>query len=188
MRRVEALTGVAAEEHVRRQEGAISEIARRLGSQKQNITQKLDSLIEENDAFRKRIERLERSLASGSQDTDLLAGAVSVDGVTVVAKKVDAPSVDSLRYMADAVRKSLDSGVAVLGSVVDGRPFFIALVTKDLNERGVHAGNLLKQVATVAGGGGGGRSDMAQGGGKDAARIDEALAVVEGAVREMLAG
>jgi alanyl-tRNA synthetase len=90
--------------------------------------------------------------------------------------------------MADALRKTLDSGVAVLGSVIDDRPFFVALVTKDLNERGVHAGNLLKQVAAVTGGGGGGRPDMAQGGGKDAARIDEALAVVEGAVREMLAG
>ncbi len=188
MRRVEALTGVAAEEHVRRQEAEISEIARRLGSQKQNIMQKLESLIEENDASRKRIEKLERSLASGSGDADLLSGAASVDGVAVVARKVDAPSVDSLRYMADALRKSLDSGVAVLGSVIDGRPFFIALVTKDLNERGVHAGNLLKQVATVAGGGGGGRPDMAQGGGKDAAKTDEALAVVEGAVREMLAG
>ncbi|MCH7810183.1 MAG: alanine--tRNA ligase, partial [Chloroflexi bacterium] len=188
MRRVEALTGVAAEEHVREQAGAITEIARRLGSQKQNIIQKLESLIQENDASRKRIEKLERSLASGSQDADLLAGAATVDGVAVVARKVDAPSVDSLRYMADALRKSLDSGVAVLGSVIDGRPFFVALVTKDLNERGVHAGNLLKQVATVAGGGGGGRPDMAQGGGKDATKIDEALAVVEGAVREMLAG
>ncbi len=188
MRRVEALTGVAAEEHVRKQTGAITEIARRLGSQKQNIIQKLESLIQENDASRKRIEKLERSLASGSGDADLLAGAASVGGVVVVAKKVDAPSVDSLRYMADALRKSLDSGVAVLGSVIDGKPFFVALVTKDLNERGVHAGNLLKQVATVAGGGGGGRPDMAQGGGKDAAKTDEALAIVEGAVREMLAG
>ena len=95
---------------------------------------------------------------------------------------------DHADVMADALRKSLDSGVAVLGSVIDGKPFFVALVTKDLNERGVHAGNLLKQVASVAGGGGGGRPDMAQGGGKDAAKIDEALAVVEGAVREMLAG
>ncbi len=188
MRRVEALTGVAAEEHVREQAGAITEIASRLGSQKQNIIQKLESLLQENDVSRKRIEKLERSLASGSGDADLFAGAVSVDGVSVVAKKVDAPSVDSLRYMADALRKSLDSGVAVLGSVIDGKPFFVALVTKDLNERGVHAGNLLKQVATVAGGGGGGRPDMAQGGGKDAARTDEALAIVEGAVREMLAG
>ncbi len=188
MRRIEALTGVAAEEHVRRQEGEITEIARRLGSQKQNIIQKLDSLIQENDASRKRIEKLERSLASGSGDADLLAGAATVEGVAVVARKVDAPSVDSLRYMADALRKSLDSGVAVLGSVIDDRPFFVAVVTKDLNERGVHAGNLLKQVATVTGGGGGGRPDMAQGGGKDAAKIDEALAIVEGAVREMLAG
>jgi alanyl-tRNA synthetase len=76
--------------------------------------------------------------------------------------------------------------VAVLGSVIDDKPFFIALVTKDLTGRGVHAGELLKRVATVAGGSGGGRPDMAQGGGKDAAKTDAALAVVEGAVREML--
>jgi alanyl-tRNA synthetase len=116
----------------------------------------------------------------------LLDGAKDVSGVPVIAKRVDAPSVDSLRYMADSLRQSLKSGVAVLGSVIDDRPMFIALVTKDLNEKGVHAGNLLKQVATVAGGGGGGRPDMAQGGGKDPSKTDQALGIVEGAVREML--
>jgi alanyl-tRNA synthetase len=188
MRRIEALSGVAAQSHVREQEEAISAIAGRLGTQKQNIMQKLESLIEEQDSQRKRIEKLERSLASGSSDANLLDGAKDVDGVSVIAKKVDAPSVDSLRYMADSLRQALKSGVAVLGSVIDDRPMFVALVTKDLNERGVHAGNLLKQVATVAGGGGGGRPDMAQGGGKDAAKTDEALGIVEDAVREMLGG
>ncbi|MEX0681899.1 MAG: alanine--tRNA ligase [Dehalococcoidia bacterium] len=188
MRRVEALTGVAAEKHAREQEQAIAEIARRLGAPKRNIMQKIESLIEENDAARKRIEKLERSLASGPKGGDLLEGATSVDGVALVAKRVDAPSVDALRYMADALRQSLDSGVAVLGSLIDEKPFFIAVVTKDLNGRGVHAGNLLKQVATVAGGSGGGRPDMAQGGGKEAGKLEEALAIVPDAVREMLKG
>ncbi|HUF53936.1 MAG TPA: alanine--tRNA ligase [Dehalococcoidia bacterium] len=186
MRRIEALTGVAAQEHVRRQEVELAEIARRLGTPKQNIMQRLESLIEEQDAMRKRIEKLERSLASGSGDGNLMDAAKDVGGVAVIAKRVDAPSVDSLRYMADSLRKSLKSGVAVLGSVIDDRPMFIALVTKDLNEKGVHAGNLLKQVATVTGGSGGGRPDMAQGGGKDASKTDQALGIVEGAVREML--
>jgi alanyl-tRNA synthetase len=73
----------------------------------------------------------------------------------------------------------------VLGSVVDGRPNFLAMVTKDLTPR-VHAGNLIKQVAAVAGGGGGGRPEMAQAGGKDAAKLDEALDVARGLARESL--
>ena len=90
--------------------------------------------------------------------------------------------------MADAVRKSLPSGVAVLGSVIDEKPMFIALVSEDLTSRGLQAGNLLKRVATVTGGSAGGPPDMAQGGGKDPAKLDEALGIVPEAVREMLGG
>jgi alanyl-tRNA synthetase len=111
---------------------------------------------------------------------------VSVDGVRVLAAKVDAPSIDSLRYFADSARKQLESGVAVLASSVDGRPYFVSIVTQDLISRGVHAGDLLRKVASVTGGGGGGRPDMAQGGGKDASKIAEALGIVPDAVREML--
>ena len=75
----------------------------------------------------------------------------------------------------------------MLGSIVDERPFFVAVVTPDVVQRGPKAGDLLKRVATVTGGGGGGRPDMAQGGGKDASKLDEALAIVPDAVREMLA-
>jgi alanyl-tRNA synthetase len=78
------------------------------------------------------------------------------------------------------------SGVAVIGAAVDDKPMFVAIVSKDLVERGLHAGNLLKRVAAAAGGNAGGRPDMAQGGGKDLARLDQALAVVPEAVREML--
>jgi alanyl-tRNA synthetase len=106
--------------------------------------------------------------------------------VQVVAAQVDAPSIESLRYFADSAKKELGSGVAVLASAVDGRPYFVSIVTQDLIPRGLHAGNLLRRVATVAGGGGGGRPDMAQGGGKDASKISDALAVVSDAVREML--
>jgi alanyl-tRNA synthetase len=114
--------------------------------------------------------------------------AVSVDGVQVLATRVDAPSIESLRYFADSARKQIQSGVAVLASAVEGRPFFVSIVTRDLIERGVHAGDLLRRVATVTGGSGGGRPDMAQGGGKDSSKISEALDVVPGAVREMLEG
>ena len=188
IRRIEALTGSGAERHVREQEQMLAEIAHLVGAPRGTLKQKVSALAQENDAQRKRIEKLERSLASGSKNDDLASKAQDVDGVRVLATRVDAPSVDALRFIGDSVRKSMPSAAAVLGSVIDGKPMFIALVTKDLVERGLHAGNLLKRVAAVAGGSAGGRPDMAQGGGKDVAKLDEALAVVPGAVREMLGG
>jgi alanyl-tRNA synthetase len=166
----------------------MNEIARTVGVPRHAVMQKIESLVEEREALRKRIEKLERSLATGSGPDDFLADARQVEGVTVVVRKVDASSVDGLRFMADGARKSLPSGVAVLGTVIDEKPMFIALVTKDLTSRGLHAGNLLKKVATVAGGNAGGRPDMAQGGGKDVSKLDEALGTVPDAVKEMLNG
>ncbi|MBI2913038.1 MAG: alanine--tRNA ligase, partial [Chloroflexi bacterium] len=186
MRRVEALTGRGAEEYVRAQQTVLDAIARRLASPRDGVLTKLDALLAEQEALRKRIERLERSLASAPTTDQLLQRAVDVDGVRVLATTVDAPSLDALRYVGDAVRKGLPSGVAVLGVVIDGRPQFLALVSQDLTQRGLHAGQILKCVASIAGGGGGGRPEMAQGGGKDPTKLEEALAAVPEIVREML--
>ncbi len=188
MRRIEALTGRAADEHIREQANALAEIARKLGAPRGALMAKIDSLVAEQETLRKRVEKLERSLASAPATGKLMDGATSVDGVSVLATEVDAPSMDALRYVSDNLRKELTSGVAVLAAKVDGRPQFVAIVSKDLMERGLHAGKLLKRVATAAGGGGGGRADMAQGGGKDVSKISEALGIVPDAVREMLGG
>jgi alanyl-tRNA synthetase len=186
MRRVEALTGRGAEEFVRSQQSALTEIARSVGAPRDAVTAKVESLVAELDAQKRRIERLERSMASAPTTDQLLDDAVDVDGVRVLAARVDAPSTDALRYMADAARKSISSGVAVLATVIDDRPQFVALVTPDVVKRGPHAGKLLKRVASITGGGGGGRPEMAQGGGKDATKVAEALAAVPDMVREML--
>jgi alanyl-tRNA synthetase len=186
MRRIEALTGAGAERRIREQERMIAEIARKVGGPRDSLMQKVESLLDANDAQRKKIEKLERSLATGGNAADLSSQVQDVDGVSVLAARVDAPSVDALRFIGDSVRKSLLNVAAVLGAVVDDKPMFIAIVPKALVERGLHAGNLLKRVATVAGGNAGGRPDMAQGGGKDVSKLDEALAIVPYAVREML--
>ena len=81
--------------------------------------------------------------------------------------------------MGDWLRERLGSGVIVLGTVVDGRPNLLVMVTPDLTSRGLHAGELVKQAAQVTGGGGGGRPEMAQAGGRDASRLDEALRVAK---------
>ncbi|MCH8814813.1 MAG: alanine--tRNA ligase [Chloroflexi bacterium] len=188
MRRIEALTGRGAAEYVRRRLDDIDEAARRLGAPRDALVAKIESLVAEQDALRKRIEKMERSLASAPTGDQILERATEVEGVKLLVERVDAPSMDALRYMGDAMRKGIGSGVVVLASVVDGRPQFIAIVTPDVIERGPKAGEILKRVAAMTGGGGGGRPDMAQGGGKDASKVDEALAAVSDIVREMLGG
>ena len=108
----------------------------------------------------------------------------TVKGINVVALKVDVPDVAMLREMSDWFRDKLGSAVVVLGTVSDDKPVIIATVTDDLIQRGLHAGKLVKAVAAVVGGGGGGRPNMAQAGGRDPSRLDEALAQVDGLVDE----
>ncbi len=188
MRRIEALSGRGGEEYVRQNLAELDEASRRVGGGRVDLIARIDALVAERDALQKRAERLERSLATAPALDQITDGAIEVDGVKVVASQLDLPSVDALRYSADAVRKSMPSGVAVLGSVIDGRPQFVAIVSPDVIPKGPKAGEILKRVAAVAGGGGGGRPEMAQGGGKDASKIGEALAIVPEAVREMLSG
>jgi alanyl-tRNA synthetase len=85
--------------------------------------------------------------------------------------------------LGDRLRDKLRSGVLVIASEIDTQPALVAMVTKDLVERGVHAGRLIQEIAPIIGGRGGGRPELAQGGGSDASRLDEALAAVEGIVK-----
>jgi len=186
MRRIVALSGRGAEEHVRERLGEIEEALRRLGGARGALLPRLDALVAERDALAKRVERLERSLASAPAVDQIAGAAIDVDGVKVLASQVDLPSTDALRYRLDAVRKTMPSGVAVLGSVIDGRLQFVAIASADAIAMGLRADEILKRVAAVAGGSAGGRAEMAQGGGKDASKIEVALAIVPQAVREML--
>jgi alanyl-tRNA synthetase len=92
---------------------------------------------------------------------------------------VNAADVDTMRQMSDWFRDKLGSSVVMLGAVIDEKPMLVASVTQDLLGRGMHAGNLVRDAAKVIGGGGGGRPNMAQAGGKDPAKLAEALASVQ---------
>nr|NIO70999.1 alanine--tRNA ligase [Anaerolineae bacterium] len=109
-------------------------------------------------------------------------------GVKVLAAQVDADTMETLREMSDWFRDRLGSGVIVLGAAMDGRPGFVAAVTPDLVERGLHAGQLVKAVAQVVGGGGGGKPTLAQAGGKDVSKVGDALQIVPGLVAGFLKG
>jgi alanyl-tRNA synthetase len=122
----------------------------------------------------KQIDELNRKGAADYAD-ELAARVDECNGMKVVAAKVDVGDTDQMSSLADRLAEKLKSAVIVLGGPSDGKAIFVSKVTPDLVKRGLHAGNLVREVAKVAGGGGGGRPDFAQAGGKDADKIDEAL-------------
>ena len=94
----------------------------------------------------------------------------------LVVGRVDIPNVETFRELGDRVKDRLGgSGALLLGTVLNDRPQFLIMTTKDLSKRGVHAGNLVRAVGKVAGGGGGGSPETAQAGGRDPGKLDEAL-------------
>ena len=137
-------------------------------------------------SYRKEIETLTRKLARADFQS-LLDNVMEIDGVPVLAARVDAPDADTLREMADWFRDKMQGGVIVLGAVIEDKPLLIAATTQALiRERGVHAGNLVRDFARNVGGGGVGRPDMAQAGGRDSSKLAEALDKVPALIREML--
>lgn len=176
VRRVEAVAGLAALESIARKEAALREAAELLKIGPLEVPKRLQKLLEEQRALEKQLAEVEARLAR-SRAEDLVKAARQVNGVAVIAGRIDGLDADGLRSVADTLRNRLGSGVVCVGSVVDGKVNLIAAVTKDLTAR-FPAGRLVQEVAKAVGGGGGGRPDLAQAGGKDPARLDAALELV----------
>jgi alanyl-tRNA synthetase len=183
LRRIEAITGRKAEEFVRDSLSMVATVAGELRVSPSEITGKVKSLITELALERKRSASLERELSRYTVES-LLGKAEKVNGITVLAAKVPSTSFEMLREMGDLLKDRLKSAVIVLGTVYDGKPAFVSMVTPDLVNKGLHAGDIIKQVAGVTGGGGGGKANMAQAGGKDKKKLDEALELVKRLVRK----
>src|SRR5438093_831983 len=180
VRRIEAVAGTAAVEAVARQERVLKEIGDILKIAPSEAPQRLRKLLDEQRALERQLQELEGKLARSKAD-DLVAGARQVNGVAVVAGRIDGLDPDGLRAVADRLRDRLGSGIVVVGSVVEGRVNLVAAVTKDLTKR-FQAGKLVQEVARAVGGSGGGRPDLAQAGGKEPAKLDAALEAVYDAV------
>ena len=183
MRRIEAVTGRGAEILVERRFAALDGVTQTLGSSIEDAGDKLTAVLDETSALKKRLVQHERE-QNRKGLADLIDNIVSVDGVSVLAAKVEASNVDGMRQIGDMLKARMGSGVIVLGAILADKPFFIAMVTPNLIEKGIHAGNIVKKVAAATGGGGGGRPDMGQAGGKDKSKLDEALALVAGLVKK----
>jgi alanyl-tRNA synthetase len=185
IRRIEAVTGRRAYELIQRRFQILKETAGLLAAAPEDTHHKVQALIDELASSRKQIAALRRDLA-GSAFLEQMENTPLVKDVPVLTAELAGADADTLRQMTDRFRQRYPSGVAVLASTIDGRPMVVASVTDDLTQRGLHAGELVKFVAQILGGGGGGRPTLAQAGGKDPAKIQEALAGVPSWVNERL--
>lgn len=175
VRRIEAITGKLAYDKVNSVEKTLNKAAVLLKSRNNEVVEKIEALLTQ-------VKTLEQQLALANskmaQETasELLATAIDVNGVTIVNAEVEIEDMDGLRNLADLLRDKLTVGVIVLGAkIADDKVNFVVMATKDAVAKGIHAGNIIKETAKVAGGGGGGRPDMAQAGGKNPEKITEAL-------------
>lgn len=180
VRRIEAVTGAAALAYLNAAEEQLKEAASLLKGGRDNLVDKLSAVLERNRQLEKELEQLKAKAASAAGD-DLAGAALEVNGVKVLATRLDGLDGKALLALVDQLKNKLGSAVILLGGELDGKVVLVAGVTQDLTAR-FKAGDLMKQATAVVGGKGGGRPDMAQGGGTDVARLDEALATARALV------
>ena len=185
-RRIEALTGAAAEAWVERRLATLDGVSSSLRATPDTLPDRIGQMRAELQELRRRLAAVEAQTGASVAE-QLAAHPADVEGVALVAGRVEVESASALRSAGDEVRRRLDEAVIVLGTVAGERPLFVAMVTPGLVERGLHAGKLIGGIARIAGGGGGGKPEMAQAGGRDAGQLDAALAAAPDAVRAQLA-
>jgi alanyl-tRNA synthetase len=177
-RRIEAVTGEGAFKQMHSQIQILKDAAGKLKTNLKDVPSRIDALLSEQKQLQKENESLAAKLGN-IEAGNLVNNVKEVNGVQVLAVRIQGADMNGLRNMVDDLKQKLGSAVIVLGSVNDDKVNLIAGVTKDLIEKGYHAGKIIKEVATICGGSGGGRPDMAQAGGKDAGKLDSALSFVE---------
>ena len=181
IRRIEAVTGKAAHERAVADAVLLQEAATLLKSKEADIPVKIEQLLTALKEAEREVAQLSHKLATSSLD-DILAAKEEIHGVSVTAASVTVDSAEGLRDMADMVLDKV-GGIVLLGAVQGDKVSFVCKVDKELTKQGYHAGKIVKAAAAAAGGGGGGRPDMAQAGGKDPQKLEEALKAGKEAVQ-----
>lgn len=173
VRRIEALTGESALQHIQQITQTAQQCGHMLRTKPEAVAQRLEQLLSAQKASEKEIEKLKAALAdakAGSGDEEIQ----TINGVSVLSKKVAVDKPAALRDLADRFKDRIKSGIVILGSAHGKKALLIVVVTKDLLDR-YHAGRIVKELAALVGGGGGGRPDMAQAGGTEPEKLDLAL-------------
>lgn len=184
VRRIEAITGQGVLNYIADRDNLIKNTAAALKTNLLNeIDKKAEAVMNDSKALEKQLADSNAEIAA-MRSKSMLDNVKDINGVSVLTVRVDGMSVKDMKTLADTTKSQLTNGVVVLGAETDGKITFIAMAMKEAVAKGAHSGNIIKEITAIAGGRGGGKPDMAQGGGKDATKIDEALAKVE----EIVAG
>lgn len=174
VRRIEALTADGLMKHYQEAEKELHQAAAAAKTTPAELKKKVEAMLEEIKALQSENEKLKSKMAKDSLG-DVMNQVQEVNGVKVLAAKVDGVDMNGLRNLGDQLKDKLEEGVILLASVQDGKVSLMATATDGAQKQGAHAGNLIKAVAGLVGGGGGGRPNMAQAGGKNPAGVEEAL-------------
>ncbi len=178
VRRIEALTGASAYQHIRSEEEALATIANMLRTSKQSTPERIEALLQTNRELERQINALQSQMAQ-SQVVDLVNSAITVDGFRVIAGVLENTDRNGLRQLVDDLKHRIATGVVVLASATGNDVAFAAGVTSDLvKTRGLQAGKIIQAVTRLADGRGGGRPELAQGGGKNPSKMKEAIDAV----------
>jgi alanyl-tRNA synthetase len=184
VRRIEAVTGIAALEHFQRQALVLTRLVAQLNVGEDGVLAQVEKLTQTAKSLEKELESQKRKGALGQVD-ELFSRVQTVKGVKLIAAEVQNVDREGLRQLVDTLRQKLGSGVVALGMPEDGKVALIAGVTKDLTAK-VHAGKLMQALAPMVGGKGGGRPDLAEAGGKDTAGLKLALQSIPSLLEPLL--
>ncbi|MGL4912990.1 MAG: alanine--tRNA ligase [Romboutsia sp.] len=174
VRRIEAITGRSVYNYLNERENLISNVCSNLKIKEDSLVQRVSSLLEENKNLGKELHEVKTKMSLQSIES-VLDSKEDINGVNVVCAKFEGMDMNTLKEVADKLRDKLESGVLVLGNVADDKLSFVVTATKCAIDKGIHCGNIVKEVASIAGGKGGGRPNMAQAGAPEVDKIDIAL-------------
>ena len=185
VRRIEAITGKAVYDYLTNKDVVIDDVCAALKTKEDNLVQRAHTLVEENKSLSKELQDTKTKLNLQSVDS-LLDSKVDVCGVNLLCAKFEGIDMNSLKETADSLRDKVGSGVVVLSNIVDNKVNFVVTATNDVIEKGIHSGNIVREVAKIANGKGGGRPNMAQAGATDVSKVDEALSYASEVIKSQV--
>jgi alanyl-tRNA synthetase len=184
IRRIEAVTGLAALEWSADEHDLLSGLSQSLSVKPKDLPERIKAMADQVKAAEKQLKDMQAKAAVSNVD-GLVNQVQETAGIQLLAADLGEMPMDALRQVLDGLNQKIESAVIVVGSANDGKACLAASVTEDLVGKGVHAGKLIGQVAKICGGGGGGRPDKAQAGGKDGTKVAEAIQAVAGILADM---
>lgn len=182
VRRIEAVTASGIRNNELENQALIQHLCQILKCKPDNILVRAEKLFEEHKSQQKELEKIRKAELGGAASS-MINEAKEINGIKVITKRFDDTSVDELRGISDDIKSSNSNVAMVFAAVNEGKVVFLVSLTDDLVEKGLHAGNIVKEVAKTAGGGGGGKANMAQAGAKDPSKIEEAFSVAESLIK-----